>query len=37
MSLMYSIVGDIVGTVLFFYLPGIYILEPRKGNRYANC
>lgn len=37
MSLLYSIVGDIVGTVLFFYLPGIYILETRKGNRYANC
>ena len=34
MGLWYSITADIIATMLFFYLPAIYFLSPRKGNRY---
>lgn len=35
MGLWYSIIADIINTMLFFYLPAIYWLVPRKGNRYS--
>lgn len=35
MGTKYAMIADIMATVLFFYMPGIYFLTPRKGKRYV--
>lgn len=32
----YAIAADIMAMVMFMYMPGIYFLTPRRGNRYLN-